>query len=89
MSAARAVEVQTGDPLTRLIACSLCGVLLWDIDAHYSHAHNDGLEPVIREARAAAWDAGKEAALRQADWEYGASNRQYIATNPYDAKEEA
>ena len=29
----------TGHPEVRLIACKLCGVLLWDIDKHYAHAH--------------------------------------------------
>lgn len=35
----RMVAVQTGQPLTWLLACARCGVLLWDADAHYAHAH--------------------------------------------------
>lgn len=31
--------VVTGTPEVQLLACKLCGVLLWDIDAHYTHAH--------------------------------------------------
>jgi hypothetical protein len=37
----RAEAVRTGQPITTLLACRLCGVLLWDIDAHYAHAHPD------------------------------------------------
>ena len=33
--------VVTGLPNVQLLACVLCGVLLWDIDAHYAHAHTD------------------------------------------------
>lgn len=48
MSADERVEaVVTGAPEVRLLACTTCGVLLWDIDAHYAHAHADrtnGLE---------------------------------------------
>ena len=39
MSDSIAEEVRTGDPVVRLIACRLCGVLLWDIGKHYEHAH--------------------------------------------------
>lgn len=35
----RVEAVGTGSPQVRLLACVLCGVLLWDIDAHYVHAH--------------------------------------------------
>ena len=35
----RAEVILTGSPPVQLIACTLCGVLLWDIDAHYDHAH--------------------------------------------------
>lgn len=31
--------VRTGLPMTYLIACKKCGVLLWDVDAHYQHTH--------------------------------------------------
>jgi len=35
----RAKAVGTGAPEVHLLACTKCGVLLWDIDAHYAHAH--------------------------------------------------
>lgn len=35
----RGKVVTTGHPVTQIIACVECGVLLWDIDAHYTHAH--------------------------------------------------
>lgn len=35
----RVEAVVTGQPEVRILACVLCGVLLWDIDAHYAHAH--------------------------------------------------
>lgn len=35
----RAQAVETGQPPVQLLACKLCGVLLWDIEAHYAHAH--------------------------------------------------
>lgn len=42
MSADERVEaVVTGSPEVRLLACTACGVLLWDIDSHYAHAHPD------------------------------------------------
>ena len=34
--------VVTGLPNVQLLACRLCGVLLWDIEAHYAHAHRSG-----------------------------------------------
>jgi hypothetical protein len=36
-----AVAVVTGAPpmLVDLLACRACGVLLWDVTAHYRHAH--------------------------------------------------
>lgn len=34
-----ATVVQTGWPLTHLIACTMCGVLLWDVDTHYAAMH--------------------------------------------------
>lgn len=34
----------------------------------------------------AAWEAGKIAGFKQADWEYGASPVYYTATNPYEEK---
>lgn len=40
-----------------MLACTACGVLLWDIDAHYAHAHTDrtvgaseGSEDTVRPA---------------------------------------
>lgn len=43
MSGENRVEaVLTGHPPVYQIACTRCGVLLWDIDAHYEHAHGDG-----------------------------------------------
>lgn len=35
----RVAAVTTGWPEVELLACVGCGVLLWDIDAHYTHAH--------------------------------------------------
>ena len=37
----RGEVVRTGHPITMLVACTVCGVLLWDIDAHYGYAHPD------------------------------------------------
>lgn len=37
----RAVEVDTGSPLMRFLACTSCGVLLWDVEAHWRHSHTD------------------------------------------------
>lgn len=31
--------VVTGAPPVTLLACRLCGVLLWDIAAHYGYTH--------------------------------------------------
>lgn len=39
----RAHVVETGLPPVQLLACTICGVLLWDIDAHYPAIHeNEG-----------------------------------------------
>lgn len=41
MADTRVEAVRTGDlnnPVT-LLACTRCGVIVWDIDAHYGHAH--------------------------------------------------
>lgn len=38
-SETRVIAVTTGSPEVRLLACVLCGVLLWDIDAHYAASH--------------------------------------------------
>ena len=35
----RVQAVSTGQPPVLLLACRECGVLLWDIDAHFHHAH--------------------------------------------------
>jgi len=35
----RVEAVYTGQPQVMLLACKKCGVLLWDIDAHYADAH--------------------------------------------------
>lgn len=32
-------SVVTGWPQVNLIACKVCGVLLWDIEKHWAHAH--------------------------------------------------
>lgn len=40
----RAQAVETGQPPVQLLACKICGVLLWDIDAHYAHAHPTDVE---------------------------------------------
>lgn len=47
MSDPRGEVVTTGFPVVQLIACVKCGVILWDIDAHYAHAHPD--HPEARE----------------------------------------
>lgn len=39
MRDSRVEVVETGQPPVQLLACALCGVLLWDIRAHYRHAH--------------------------------------------------
>lgn len=39
----RAQVVVTGLPNIQVLACVLCGVLLWDIDAHYDHAHKEAI----------------------------------------------
>ena len=28
-----------------MTACTLCGVLIWDVDLHYAHAHPDTANP--------------------------------------------
>ncbi|OBI95561.1 hypothetical protein A5625_08070 [Mycobacterium sp. 1465703.0] len=42
--------VETGWPLTQLLACTTCGVLLWDVDKHYRSAH--GIRCVVDECPA-------------------------------------
>lgn len=37
----RVTVVQTGDPLAYFVACTRCGVLLWDADSHYKTTHPD------------------------------------------------
>lgn len=32
--------IETGWPPVELVACKVCGVLLWDAPAHYRHAHS-------------------------------------------------
>ncbi|GAA2418387.1 hypothetical protein [Mycolicibacterium llatzerense] len=32
--------IETGWPPVQLVACKLCGVLLWDAPSHYRHAHS-------------------------------------------------
>lgn len=44
MGDSRVKVVTTGQPETQMLACTSCGVLLWDIDAHYEHAHGQGGE---------------------------------------------
>jgi len=46
---ARAEAVRTGAPEVQLLACAECGVLLWDIDAHYRQAHATGPASATRE----------------------------------------
>lgn len=46
MRDSRVEVVETGQPPVQLLACALCGVLLWDIRAHYRHAHL-GVAPVL------------------------------------------
>lgn len=36
--------VVTGLPNVQMLACTLCGVLLWDIQKHYAHAHPADVE---------------------------------------------
>jgi hypothetical protein len=35
-----AESVSTGWPITTLLACKRCGVLLWNAEAHYAEAHS-------------------------------------------------
>lgn len=35
-----AESVSTGWPITSLLACKRCGVLLWDAEKHYADAHS-------------------------------------------------
>lgn len=35
----RSEVVETGWPMTQLLACTTCGGLVWDIDKHYSALH--------------------------------------------------
>jgi hypothetical protein len=35
----RVLLVSTGHPVTMMVACHVCGVLLWDIDKHYTDTH--------------------------------------------------
>lgn len=37
----RVQAVTTGQPEVRLLSCVLCGVIVWDIDAHYVYTHQD------------------------------------------------
>lgn len=37
----RCEVVETGHPAVQILACTLCGVLLWNVDKHYTHAHSD------------------------------------------------
>ncbi|MDR6867512.1 hypothetical protein J2Y69_002116 [Microbacterium resistens] len=37
----RAEVVTTGQPEVQVLACIRCGVLLWNIEAHYADAHPD------------------------------------------------
>lgn len=64
MSADERVQaVVTGQPEMRLLACTQCGVIVWDIDAHYAHAHAETVGAVTEEsgrpkARASDFAAG-------------------------------
>lgn len=44
----RVEAVVTGHLEVRLLACRQCGVLVWDIDAHYAHTHAEQGEAVDR-----------------------------------------
>lgn len=48
----RVEVVTTGHPPAQFIACRACGVLLWDIKAHWAHAHAEleARNPYRREA---------------------------------------
>lgn len=46
------------------------------------------VEAALHAVAADIWDEGKNAGLRQADYEYGAGHF-YAATNPYRASEDA
>jgi len=35
----RIQAVTTGQPNVTLLACNRCGVLVWDFDKHFAHAH--------------------------------------------------
>lgn len=39
-----AVIVSTGVPEIQLLACAECGVLLWDVEAHWTDAHAHRLQ---------------------------------------------
>lgn len=40
MSADERMKAVRPHPNVCLLACTLCGVLVWDFDAHYTHAHS-------------------------------------------------
>lgn len=43
----RITVVTTGWPLTSLIACTECGVLLWDTEKHYREIHPTYIKPGV------------------------------------------
>lgn len=45
----------------------------------------DTIASEVLRQKAVAWDEGKAAGLRQADWEHGVTAGMYIARNPYYA----
>jgi hypothetical protein len=62
----RVHAVVTGRPEVQLLACTECGVLLWDIDAHYAHAHPQSKTsvrraPVQSPRGSISWDEHMEA----------------------------
>jgi hypothetical protein len=41
-----AIVVETGSPSISLLACKECGVLLWDVEAHWTDAHAHRLQAI-------------------------------------------
>lgn len=52
---------------------------------HHLHQSFMAERVPLRELLAQAWDEGKQAGLRQSDWEHGDTATVYVATNPYRA----
>lgn len=41
----RFIAVRTGSPEVRMLACVVCGVILWDADKHYAITHPSSVAP--------------------------------------------